>query len=281
MASVLEAALAILQKLRQPILIEAKARNSVVAFSLPFEFMWLLHPIRVSERGGSLISMSHAIIGAFVMTFVISLLGGIVIWGSCLQWQGFNDGVQRYKQGRPGPRISALLAQPAMPRSLQSLWRASPSLVHRLRSMANPTSYRVIHLRPLSDKARSTPEQCLGRAPTLVSRAAAACLEHAENGLLLPYAALIGGAYDGKHEEAEYCSRSCNLPARLDVPATGERSSPADSQPITFGQGVPGAVGLDRKNADAGAAVMDRDIRRPRSNRGSYGWALGPRDADG
>jgi len=73
--------------------------------------------------------MNHAIIGAFLMTFAMSLLGGIAIWGSCLKWQGYKDGVERWRQGRPSPAISALLAQPAMPRSLVSLWRASPSLV--------------------------------------------------------------------------------------------------------------------------------------------------------
>lgn len=73
--------------------------------------------------------MKHAIIGAFVMTFTMSLLGLVVIWGSCRQLQGYNDAVKRYKQDLPGPSISALLSQSAMPRSWESLWRASPSLV--------------------------------------------------------------------------------------------------------------------------------------------------------
>jgi hypothetical protein len=73
--------------------------------------------------------MRHAIVGAFLMTFAMSLLGGIAIWGSCLQWQALDDGVERYERGWPGPKISALLAQPALPRRWESLWRASPSLV--------------------------------------------------------------------------------------------------------------------------------------------------------
>jgi hypothetical protein len=73
--------------------------------------------------------MEHAIIGAFLMTFMMSLLGTVVIWGSCRQSQGYNDAVKRYKQGLAGPSISALLTQSAMPRSWESLWRASPSLV--------------------------------------------------------------------------------------------------------------------------------------------------------
>jgi hypothetical protein len=73
--------------------------------------------------------MGHAIIGAFLMTFAVSLLGGITIWGGCRNFEGLNDAVKRYKQGRPAPAISALLTQSAMPRTWESLWRASPSLV--------------------------------------------------------------------------------------------------------------------------------------------------------
>ncbi len=61
--------------------------------------------------------------------------------------------------------------------------------------------------------------------------------------------------------ETEYRSRNRNVPACLDVPATGERASPSDGRWITLDQGVPGEVGPDRKNSDPAVAVVDRDIR--------------------
>jgi hypothetical protein len=65
--------------------------------------------------------MQHAIIGAFVLTFCMSLLGGIGVWGISINVQAFSaEHIQRRKQGLPTS---------ALPLSRRSLWRASPGVV--------------------------------------------------------------------------------------------------------------------------------------------------------
>jgi hypothetical protein len=65
--------------------------------------------------------MQRAIINALLMTLVVLLLGGAGIWGICINFEALSsESVERRKQGLPTP---------ALPRSWEFWWRASPRLV--------------------------------------------------------------------------------------------------------------------------------------------------------
>ena len=63
--------------------------------------------------------MKHAIVGAFVMTLTMSLLGAIIVWGAAVNIRAVtSDNARRRKQGLP----------PA-PLWYESLWKRSPDFV--------------------------------------------------------------------------------------------------------------------------------------------------------
>lgn len=65
--------------------------------------------------------MTHAIIGAFVMTFVMSILAGIPVWCYAMRLQA--------RRSNPAQTGAELLQTSAMPRSWVSLWERAPGLV--------------------------------------------------------------------------------------------------------------------------------------------------------